>query len=141
MYLFYALLSAFFAGLVTLFAKLGLKNIDSTFATSIRSVIMAVFIVGVVLLTNKVSAEGIKSIETKEWVLIALSGIAGALSWIFYFVALQNSKDNTTQIAAIDKLSLAFVFVFSLIFLKEKLDIKVLAGVALMIIGAILTIN
>ena len=141
MYLFYALLSAFFAGLVTLFAKLGLKNIDSTLATSIRAVIMAIFLVGVVLLTNKISLDGIKSIETKEWVLIVLSGIAGAVSWIFYFSALQSSKDNTTQIAALDKLSLAFVFVFSLIFLKEKLDIKVLIGVVLMVIGAILTIN
>lgn len=141
MYIFYALLSAFFAALVTLFAKLGLKNIDSTLATSIRSVIMAVFIVGVVLISNKISTEGIKNVESKEWVLIILSGIAGAISWIFYFAALQNSKENTTQIAALDKLSLAFIFVFSLIFLKEKLDVKALLGVVLMIIGAILTIN
>lgn len=141
MYIFYAILSAFFAGLVTLFAKLGLKNIDSTLATSIRAVIMAVFLVGIVLITNKVNIEGIKSIETKEWVLIALSGIAGAVSWIFYFIALQNSKDNTTQIAALDKLSLVFVFIFSILFLKEKLDIKVLVGVVLMTIGAILTIK
>lgn len=141
MQIVFALLSAFFAGLVTIFAKMGLKNIDPTLATSIRAVIMALFLTGVIFLTNKVSTESIKSIETKDWVLIIVSGVAGALSWIFYFIALQNAKDNTTQIAALDKLSLAFVFVFSIILLGEKLDPKVLIGVILMIIGAILTIN
>lgn len=141
MYIIYALLSAFFAGLVTLFAKLGLKNIDSTLATTIRAVIMAIFLTAIIFVTNKASSDGIKSIESKEWILIIASGIAGALSWIFYFVALQNSKENTTQIAALDKLSLVFIFVFSILFLKEKFDTRVLIGVILMIAGAILTIK
>lgn len=141
MYIIYALLSAVFAGLVTIFAKLGLKNIDATLATSIRAIIMAVFLAGVVVITSKFTVDNIKNIETKDWILIAVSGIAGAISWIFYFIALQNSKENTSQIAALDKLSLVFVFIFAIIFLKEKLDIRVLVGVILMIIGAILTIK
>lgn len=141
MYIIYALLSAVFAGLVTILAKLGLKNIDATLATSIRAIIMAVFLTGVVVITNKFTLDNIKNIETKDWILIAVSGIAGAISWIFYFIALQNSKENTSQIAALDKLSLVFVFIFAIIFLKEKLDIRVLVGVILMIIGAILTIK
>lgn len=141
MHIFYALLSALFAGLVTIFAKLGLDKIDSTLATSVRAIIMAIFLVGIILITNKFNIEDVKNIESKEWILIILSGICGAVSWIFYFSALQISKDNTSAIAAIDKLSLVFVFIFAIIFLKEALDLKVLIGVILMVIGAILTIK
>lgn len=141
MHIFYAFLSAIFAALVTIFAKIGLKNIDPTLATSIRAVIMALFLVGFVTITSKISLEGLKSIETKDWLLIILSGVAGAISWIFYFIALQTSKDNTSQIAAIDRLSLVFIFIFALIFLKEKFDIKILVGIWFMVLGAILTIK
>ncbi len=135
--LLYALLSAIFASFVAIFAKLGLKNIDSTLATAIRATIMAIFMIGVVLITHKLSTESIKNIDAKDWVLIILSGVAGAISWIFYFLAIKES-DSTSKVAAIDKLSIVFVFIFALIFLKEKFEIGTLIGIGLMSIGAVI---
>src|SRR5689334_16169462 len=100
MYLFYAFLSAIFAALVAIFAKLGFKNIDTNLATAIRSVVMAIFMIGVVVFTNKLTSINLKNIEGRDWVLIILSGIAGALSWIFYFLALKLGQDNVTEVAA-----------------------------------------
>ena len=97
---------------------------------------MAVFMIGVVLITHKLTAENIKNIDSKDWILIILSGIAGAISWIFFFLAIKES-DSTSKVAAIDKLSIVFVFIFALIFLKEKLEIGTLIGIALMSIGAV----
>lgn len=137
MYLIYALLSAFFAALVAIFAKLGLKNVDSNLATTVRAIIMALFLSVFVFLINKVNVSELKSIEAKDWILIILSGVAGAISWIFYFLALKSGENNTTQVTAIDRLSLVFVLIFALIFLKEKLELNTVIGVVLITLGAI----
>lgn len=134
----YALLSAFFASLVAIFAKLGLQNIDSNLATALRSIVMAIVLSGFVLITGKLSSHTLKTIETNDFVLIFLSALAGAASWIFYFYALKIDEANTTRIVAIDKLSIVFVLVLSVLILKDKVSTLGIVGAVLMSLGAIL---
>ncbi|HNV12953.1 MAG TPA: EamA family transporter [bacterium] len=136
MWLVYALLSAIFAAGVAIVGKLGLKNIDSTLATTVRSVIMAVFLLIVSFLLKKFQNFSFSSFSSKDWWLIAFSGIFGALSWLFYFFALKDGQ--ATAVVAIDRLSMAFVFILALIFLGETFSIKGLIGVVLIVAGAIL---
>ncbi len=136
MWLFYALLSAFTAALVAIFAKLGLKDLDSTLAATIRGIIMASFLVVVSLFLKKFDGFSLTSWNQKEWLLITLAGISGALSWLFYFVALQ--KGATTGVVAIDKLSIVFVVLLAAIFLSEGIGWKSLTGALLMVGGAVL---
>lgn len=136
MWLLYALLSAIFAAGVAIVAKLGLKNIDSTLATTIRSLVMAGFLIVVSFSLKKFQGFNFNSLSHKDWLLIIASGIFGAMSWLFYFFALKNGP--VIPVAAIDKLSLAFVAILALLFLGEGFSIKVLAGVLLMVIGAVL---
>lgn len=138
MWLVFALLSAIFASLVAIFAKLGLKNIDSTLATTIRSLIMALFLVVTSLGLNKFANFSLFSFSSKDWILIILSGIAGALSWLFYFFALKNGL--ASQVAVVDRLSLVFVVILAALFLGEVLGWKGWLGVALMVVGAILVV-
>lgn len=136
MWLFYAFLSAFTAALVAIFAKLGLKNIDPTLATTVRAVIMAIFLVFVALALKKFNGITLASFTGKEWMLIVFSAIAGALSWLFYFIALKTG--NATQVAAIDRLSIIFVIVLAVIVLGEALTWKTVFGGLFMVLGAIL---
>ncbi len=136
MWLAYALLSAFLASLVAIFAKLGLKSIDSTLATTVRAVIMAVFLLLVAFSFGKFKDFSFSTLSGREWVLIGLSGIAGALSWLAYFFALK--QGSASSVTAIDKLSILFVVVLASIFLGEAVGWKMLLGGALMALGAIL---
>lgn len=136
MYLFYAFLSAIFAALVAVFGKLGLKGIDSTLATTVRSIIMAGFLVLVSLWLKKFEGFSSGSFSPKDWWLIALSGVAGAISWLFYFYALKLGPAG--QVAAIDRTSLVFVVILAALFLGETMGIKVALGAVLMVLGAIL---
>jgi transporter family protein len=136
MWLIYAFLSSITAALVAIFAKLGLKGIDSTLATTIRSIIMAVFLLLVSFFLRKFQGFSLSSFGSKDWILIVLAGIAGALSWLFYFLALKTGL--TTKVVAIDRLSLAFVIIFAAIFLGEKLGWKSVLGALLMVAGAII---
>ncbi len=136
MWIFYAFLSAFFASLVAIFAKLGLKDIDSTLATTVRAVIMAFFLFAVSLAFGKFRDFSLAAFSGKEWILIALSGIAGALSWLAYFYALKNGL--ASSVTAIDKLSILFVIILAGIFLSEVVGWKIILGGILMVFGAIL---
>ena len=136
MWVFYAFLSAIFAAGVAITGKLGLKTLDSTLATTIRSFIMAAFLFLVSLSLHKFKGFNFNNLAGKDWLLIVLAGIFGALSWIFYFFALKNG--SATSVVAIDRLSLAFVFLLSLAFLGEAFSFRSLAGVVLMVGGAIL---
>jgi transporter family protein len=135
MWLVYAFLSSITAALVAIFAKLGLKGIDSTLATAIRSIIMTVFLVLVAFFLKKFQGFNVSSFSNKDWLLIILAGIAGALSWLFYFLALKTGL--ATKVATIDRLSLVFVIILAVIFLGEKLSWKVAIGAVLMVAGAI----
>lgn len=138
MWLFYAFLSAFTAALVAIFGKIGLKNIDPTLATTVRSIIMAIFLVFVALSMKKFDGVTFSTFTGKEWLLIVLSGIAGALSWLFYFFALKSG--DATQVVAIDKLSIIFVIILAVIFLGEALTWKVVVGGVLVVLGTILIV-
>lgn len=127
------MLSAVTAALMTIVGKIGLKNIDSTLATGIRSLIMFVFMISVVIFTGKL--KGINTIDQKSFLVITLSAIFGALSWIFYFVALRYAP--ASKVSAIDRLSLIFVILLSLAFLGEKLNFKLAIGSILATAGII----
>jgi len=135
-WLIFALLSAFTGGLVAIFGKIGLQGIDTNTATAIRAVIMALFLIAVILFQGKF--HDIKPIlaNSRALLFITLSGVAGALSWLFYFVALKNGK--VSQIVPVDRLSIVFALVLALIILGEKLSLKIWFGAALMILGSII---
>ncbi|GKW15859.1 hypothetical protein BSK71_03995 [Pectobacterium actinidiae] len=135
-WLIYALLSAVCAALVAIFGKIGLQNLDANTATAIRAVIMALFLVGVVVAQGKLALVGEIVANKKALLFIVLSGVAGALSWLFYFVALKNG--NVAQVAPIDKLSVVFAVVLAVILLGEKISLMAGAGVALISVGALL---
>ena len=136
MWLVYALLSSVAAAAVAIFGKLGLKNLDSTMATTIRSIIMAVFLVIVSLLLKKFEGFSLGSLNTREGWLILAAGISGALSWLFYFFALKTGL--ATRVVAIDRLSIVFVIILAAVFLGESLGWKTVLGALLMVGGAIL---
>lgn len=100
LWLVFALLSAVTASLVGIFGKLGLQTVDANTATAVRSVIMALFLLGVVIYQGKLNLIPLLLAKKKVRAFITLSGIAGALSWLFYFLALQAGK--VTQVAPID---------------------------------------
>ncbi|THF83767.1 EamA family transporter [Cohnella fermenti] len=136
MWLVYALLSAVMAALVALFGKIGLKDLDANAATAIRSVIMAVFLVAVVFVQGRSEQLGEILANRKALLFIVLSGTAGALSWLFYFIALKNGK--VSQVGPIDKLSVVFAVLLALLFLGEKISLVNGIGIALIAVGAIL---
>ena len=135
-WLIFALLSAIFAALVAIFGKIGLKEIDSTLATTVRSIIMAGFLFVTSLIGRKISLGAIDKFTSKDWLFIVLSGVAGALSWLFYFMALK--QGDASKIVAIDRLSIIFVVVFAALFLGEALSWKSGLGAILILSGAIL---
>ena len=136
LWIIFALLSAISAALVAIFGKIGLQNIDTNTATAIRSVIMALFLVSIILFQGK--ASNIQPIleNHKALLFIILSGVAGAISWLFYFWALKLGK--AYQGAALDRLSMVFVIIFAAILLAEKVGIKAILGAVMMVAGAIL---
>ncbi len=129
----YALLSAVFAALVAIFGKMGLKNIDSTLATTVRSVIMAAFLVLVSLSLKKTAL--LNTIEGKALLFIVLSGIAGAISWLFYFYAIKEGSASTAS--AIDRLSIVFVFIVAVIFLGENFAWGAALCACVIVLGAL----
>ena len=133
-WLIYALLSAITAALVAIFGKMGLQGIDSITASGIRAGIMFAVIAALMLFTGKMHNLG--TLDSKSLFYISLGGLAGAASWIFYFLALQYGK--VSQVAPIDRLGVVFAVVFAALFLSEKITIPVALGVALMAAGAII---
>lgn len=129
-----ALGSASFAALVAVFGKLGVQNVDSTLATAVRALVMAIFLVLVVLFLGKTQL--LSSIDNKALLYIVLSGVAGALSWLCYFFALKIGPAH--GVAAIDRLSVVFVLVLAALFLSESITWKTGIGAVLLTAGAIL---
>ena len=132
-WLFWALLSAVFAALTAIFAKLGIANIDSDFATLIRTVVIVVVLAGIVLAMGK--AQPLETISGRTWLFLVLSGLATGASWLAYFRALKLGQ--ASQVAPIDKLSVVLVAIFGVVFRGEHLDLKGWIGVALIAAGAV----
>lgn len=133
-WIIYGLLSAGFAALVAIFGKIGIANVDTTLATTVRAVIMAFFLLATSFALGK--AHLVSAITNKAFLFIALSGIAGALSWLFYFFALKSGP--ASGVAALDRLSVIFVFVLAIFFLSETFTWKAGIGAFLITLGAIL---
>lgn len=136
MWWIYALLSAFFAALTALFAKIGVKGVDSNVATAIRTVVILVIAWGIVFARGSLGT--ISSISKNTLLFLCLSGLATGLSWIFYFKALQIGE--VSKVAPVDKLSVALAILLSAIFLKEVLSWQLLVGAGLIIAGTIVII-
>jgi transporter family protein len=137
MWILYAFISAVFASLTAIFGKIGLKSVDSTLATTVRSFIMAGFLLLTAIALKKFQGFSLNSFSSKEWLFVALSGIAGALSWLFYFYALKNG--DTTIVSAIDRLSIVFVVIFAGFILGEGFTLYKILGVLLIALGAFVT--
>lgn len=135
MWKYYAILSAIFASLTAIFAKIGIRNINSNLATAIRTCIILCITWGIVLAGNNLGE--IKDLNKTNWTFLVLSGAATGLSWLFYFKAIQ--LGNASKVAPIDKLSVIFTIFLSFIILKESISWKVLLG-GLLIAGGSLII-
>ena len=128
-WLIYALLSALCAAFVSIFGKVGVAGLDSSAATAVRAVIMAVFLAGVVIAEGHTADLPQVFADKKALLFVALSGIAGALSWLFYFLALKDGA--VTQVAPIDKLSVVFAVVIAVLIFGER--VSFMHGVGLML--------
>ena len=136
MWWLYALLSALFAALTAIFAKIGVENVNSNLATAIRTIVVLVMIWLIVFARGE--AKAISELSTKNWIFLGISGVATGLSWIFYFKALQMGE--VSKVAGIDKLSLALTIIFAVIFLHETLTWKSAVGAGLIIVGTLFLI-
>lgn len=120
----YALLSAFFAALTSILAKIGMDGINSNLATAIRTVVVLVMAWGIVLFTGQ--QHGIANISSKGWLFLALSGLATGLSWLFYYKALQIGE--ASKVVPIDKFSVVISMVLAFVLLKETMSVKTIIG-------------
>lgn len=136
MWMLYAILSAVTAALVAIFAKAGLRDIDPVLATTLRSIIMMLFLSVVAWGFGKFDSFSFAAVSGKDWLLLVLAGVAGALSWLFYFFALRDG--NASAVVAIDRLSIVFVVVLAAAFLAEMITWRIATGAVLMVLGAVL---
>ena len=130
------MLSALFAALTAIFAKVGIKNVDTDLATAIRTVVILIVAWGIAFFRGGVAT--IHSLTKHNLIFLCLSGLATGLSWIFYFKALQLGK--VSQVAPVDKMSVAIAIMFSIIFLGETLTPKMAIGAVLIIAGTMVLI-
>lgn len=135
-WLIFALLSAIFAALVAIFGKIGLEGINANAATMIRAGIMFAVLIMVIAFTGEFSHLPAIFSNSKAIFYIFLSGLAGALSWLFYFLALKMGE--VSQVVPIDRLSIVFALILAFLIIGEKISLKIGIGAALMVIGAIL---
>ena len=136
MWAIYALLSALFASLTAIFAKVGIKGVNTDLATAIRTIVILVVAWGIVYFKDE--SKGILTLSRQNLLFLLLSGLATGLSWIFYFKALQIGK--VSQVAPVDKLSVALTILLSVVFLKEVLTFKAILGACLIIAGTLVLV-
>jgi bacterial/archaeal transporter family protein len=136
MWWIYALLSALFAALTTIFAKIGVESVNSNLATAIRTIVILVVAWGIIFV--KGDAKGLAEISAKTLLFLVLSGLATGLSWVFYFRALQLGK--ASLVAPIDKSSVVLVLLFSALFLGESLTRQSILGAILIATGTLVLI-
>lgn len=137
MWWLYAILSAFFASLTAISAKIGIVNVNSNLATAIRTVVILVMIWLIVFFRGEVKELG--QLSRQNIIFLVISGIATGLSWLFYFKALQ--MGNVSQVAVVDKLSVALTVVLAVSFLGEALSWKTALGAGLVIAGTLVMIS
>ena len=136
MWFFFALLSAVFAALTSILAKIGIEGVPSNLATAIRTVVVILMAWAMVFLTN--SQTEIVNISRKSWLFLILSGLATGASWLSYYKALQ--MGNATEVSAVDKFSLVLTLVLAFFFLQDILTFKTIIGCILITIGTLVMI-
>lgn len=136
MWFFFALLSAVFAALTSILAKIGIEGVPSNLATAIRTVVVILIAWAMVFLTN--SQTEIVNISRKSWLFLILSGLATGASWLCYYKALQ--MGNATEVSAVDKFSLVITLVLAFFFLQDVLTFKTIIGCILITIGTLVMI-
>ena len=130
----WAVLSAIFAALTAIFAKIGVDNVNPDFATFVRTIIILICLAAILAATGQFQAPG--SVSTRSYVFLVLSGLATGASWVCYFRALK--LGDASQVAPIDKLSVVLVAVFAFLFLGERPSSQNWLGIALIAAGAVL---
>ena len=133
MWFVFALLSAIFAALTSILAKVGINGVNSNLATAIRTVVVVIMAWGMVYVTN--AQNGISGISRKSWIFLILSGLSTGASWLCYYRALQIGE--ASKVVPVDKLSVVITIILAVIFLHEKLTIKSLIGCGLITIGTL----
>lgn len=136
MWLLFALLSALFATLTSILAKIGIDSVSSNLATAIRTVAVVIMAWIVVFITNEQG--GIGSISRKSWVFLILSGLATGASWLCYYKAIKIGA--VTKVVSVDKLSVVFTALLAFLFLHEQLTVKTAVGVLLITAGVLVTV-
>ena len=136
MWFFFALLSAVFAALTSILAKIGIEGVPSNLATAIRTVVVILMAWAMVFLTN--SQTEIVNISRKSWLFLILSGLATGASWLCYYKALQ--MGNATEVSAVDKFSLVITLVLAFFFLQDVLTFKTIIGCILITIGTLVMV-
>ena len=136
MWFVFALLSAVFAALTSILAKIGIAGVNSNLATAIRTVVVVIMAWGMVFLTN--TQNGIAEISRKSWLFLILSGLATGASWLCYYRALQ--LGDASKVVPIDKLSVVITLVLAFVFLHENFTAKSLAGCTLIGAGTLLMV-
>ena len=134
MWLIFALLSAFFAAVTSILAKIGVDGVNSNLATAIRTVVVVIMAWGMVFLTN--TQGGISDISKKSWIFLILSGLATGISWLCYYKALQLGE--ASKVVPIDKLSVVITLILAFVFLHENFTSKSLVGCILISAGTLL---
>lgn len=136
MWKIYAILSALFAALTAIFAKIGVKDVDANLATAIRTTVILLLTWGIVFLTGHISET--RTIPRNTWLFLILSGLCTGFSWLFYFKAIQ--LGDVSKVAPVDKLSVVFTIFLAFVLLREPLSPKVIIGGTLITLGAIVMI-
>jgi transporter family protein len=136
MWFIFALLSAVFAALTSILAKVGIDGVNSNLATAIRTVVVVILAWGMVFLTN--AQGGLSEISKKSWIFLILSGLATGASWLCYYRALQ--LGDASKVVPIDKLSVVITLVLAFVFLHEKFTAKSLIGCVLIGVGTLVMV-
>ncbi len=136
MWFVFALLSAVFAALTSILAKVGIEGVNSNLATAIRTIVVLFMAWGMVFLTN--AQKGIAEISRKSWLFLILSGLATGASWLCYYKALQSGE--ASKVVPIDKLSVVITLILAFVFLQEEFTVKSLIGCILITVGTLIMV-
>ena len=124
------------ASLGTIFAKVGLKGVDPNLLTAVRGITMAIIVAVAALSFGKLNTQALASLSAKQWLFVLLSGVGGALSWIFFYHALASGP--LVSVTVIDKLSLVLTALLAILFLHEAVTLQVILGLVLVMLGTLL---
>ena len=136
MWFVFAVLSAIFAAITSILAKIGIEGVNSNLATAIRTVVVVLMAWGIVAITNAQS--GIAEISKRSWIFLTLSGLATGASWLCYFKALQ--LGDVSKVVPLDKFSILITLVMAAVFLHEQFTVKTIIGSVLITLGTFVMI-